>query len=57
MQKVLIILFLMTSLVACTPLQFAVANAPTLSYDGQISKDVAYGQFPRQKLDIYVPNI
>jgi acetyl esterase/lipase len=57
MQKTLTILFLMAFLVACTPLQFAVVNAPTLTYDGQISKDVPYGQLPRQELDIYVPNI
>ena len=57
MQKTLTILFLMAFLVACTPLQFAVVNAPTLTYDGQISKDVLYGQLPRQNLDIYVPNI
>ena len=57
MQKILTIIFLMTFLVACTSLQFAIVNAPTLTYDGQISKDVLYGQLPRQKLDIYVPNI
>jgi len=57
MQKILTILFFMAFLVACTPLQFAVVNAPTLTYDGQISKDVLYGQLPRQNLDIYVPNI
>jgi len=57
MQKILTILFLTTFLVACTPLQFAAVNVPTLTYDGQISKDVLYGQLPRQKLDIYVPNI
>jgi len=28
-----------------------------LAYDGQVSKDLSYGQLPRQKLDIYVPNI
>ena len=57
MQKILTIVFLIPFLVACTPLQFAVVNAPTLTYDGQISKDVPYGQLPRQELDIYVPNI
>jgi acetyl esterase/lipase len=57
MQKILYTLFFTALLVACTPLQLAVVNAPTLTYDGQISKDIPYGQFSRQKLDIYVPNI
>jgi acetyl esterase/lipase len=38
-------------------LQFALVNAPSVSYKGQIIEDVAYGQLPRQKLDIYVPDI
>lgn len=57
MQKILSSSFLATMLVACTPLQLAVVNAPVVTYEGQISKDVPYGQLPRQKLDIYVPNI
>ena len=57
MQKVLFSLILTMFLVACTPLQFALVNAPSLTYAGQISEDVSYGQFLRQKLDIYVPNI
>ncbi|MFT7234505.1 MAG: acetyl esterase/lipase [Methylophagaceae bacterium] len=57
MQKILCASFFMALLVACTPLQFAVVNAPMLTYDGQISIEVPYGQLPRQKLDIYVPDI
>jgi len=38
-------------------LQFALVNAPALTYDGEISEDVPYGELIRQKLDIYVPNI
>jgi acetyl esterase/lipase len=57
MPKILHILILTTFLTACTPLQFALVNAPSLTYEGHISEDVAYGQHSRQKLDIYVPNI
>jgi acetyl esterase/lipase len=57
MPKILFILILTTFLTACTPLQFALVNAPALTYDGQISEDVPYGELTRQKLDIYVPNI
>lgn len=57
MPKILHILILTTFLTACTPLQFALVNAPSLTYEGQISEDVAYGRHSRQKLDIYVPNI
>lgn len=57
MPKILHILILTTFLTACTPLQFALVNAPSLTYEGQISEDIIYGQFSRQKLDIYVPNI
>ena len=42
---------------ACTPLQFALVNAPSLTYDGEISEDISYGHLARQKLDIYVPKI
>jgi acetyl esterase/lipase len=57
MPKIVFILILTTFLTACTPLQFALVNVPALTYDGQISKDVPYGELTRQKLDIYVPNI
>ncbi|MFT5996472.1 MAG: acetyl esterase/lipase [Glaciecola sp.] len=59
MPKILhiLILILTTFLTACTPLQFALVNAPSLTYEGHISEDVAYGPHSRQKLDIYVPNI
>lgn len=57
MPKILFILILTTLLTACTPLQFALVNAPALTYDGEISEDVPYGELTRQKLDIYVPNI
>jgi hypothetical protein len=57
MYKTLIIIIFTTFLTACTPLQFALVNVPSLTYDGQISEDVPYGQLLRQKLDIYVPNI
>ncbi len=57
MYKMLIIIIFTTFLTACTPLQFALVNVPSLTYDGQISEDVPYGQLLRQKLDIYVPNI
>jgi len=57
MQKILYTFILTTFLTACTPLKFALVNAPSLTYDGQISADIPYGQHARQKLDIYVPNI
>lgn len=57
MQKLLYTIIFTTFLAACTPLQFALINVPSLTYEGQISEDVPYGQLPRQKLDIYVPNI
>lgn len=57
MQKILLLFTLTMFLVACTPLQFALVNVPSLTYEGKISEDIPYGQFSRQKLDIYVPNI
>ena len=57
MHKILISFITAIFLTACTTIQFAIVNAPSLTYDGQISEDVAYGQFSRQTLDIYVPNI
>lgn len=39
----------------CTKIIFATANAPKVTFDGQIIKDVAYGKEARHKLDIYVP--
>lgn len=57
MQKILCTFLMTTFLAGCTPLKFAVVNAPTLSYDGQIAKDLPYGQLAGQKLDIYVPNM
>lgn len=44
-------------MMACTPAKFALVNAPTLTYEGKIIEDVAYGDLARQKLDIYIPDI
>lgn len=41
---------------SCTPLKFALVNAPAVSFEGQIKKDIRYGQEQRQLLDIYVPD-
>jgi acetyl esterase/lipase len=57
LQKILCTLILLTLLTACTQVKFALVNAPSLAYDGQISEDISYGELPRQKLDIYLPNI
>jgi len=44
-------------LFSCTPLQFALVNAPLISYEGEIVKDVSYGEHQRQALDIYIPKV
>jgi acetyl esterase/lipase len=53
-QKIfsLSLLFILT---ACSEAKFAIANAPQLTYKGEIIRDVAYGVHERQKLDIYIP--
>lgn len=40
---------------ACTEAKFAVVNIPAITYDGVITKNVAYGDLPRLTLDIYQP--
>jgi acetyl esterase/lipase len=42
---------------ACSEAKFAVVNAPSVTYSGQIINNIAYGDNERQKLDIYIPNI
>jgi acetyl esterase/lipase len=52
------ILFTLTSLLflqSCTQIIFAVANAPVHSFGGEIRKNIPYGELPKQKLDIYLP--
>jgi acetyl esterase/lipase len=43
------------ALSACTALSFAVANAPARLSDVQRTADIAYGESPRQRLDVYRP--
>lgn len=39
----------------CTTLMFAGANIPAAFGDYELQRDLAYGQHPRQRLDVYVP--
>lgn len=41
---------------ACTPLEFFVVNAPTHVAPVTVKSDIAYGDKPEQKLDIYLPD-
>jgi acetyl esterase/lipase len=43
------------AVVACGGLAFAVANAPALFGDFERHADIAYGDNPRQHLDVYAP--
>lgn len=54
-MKIIYILFACLFITGCTKLIFATANAPTVSYDGEVFTDISYGLESRQSLDIYVP--
>ncbi|MBD3585961.1 alpha/beta hydrolase [Salinimonas sp. HHU 13199] len=54
-MKLLLIIFTTVLLGGCAKLMFATANTTTLTFDGDITEDVAYGTLPRQQLDIFVP--
>lgn len=53
--KTLVITVLLVLFTACTPVKFALVNAPVLTYDGHIIENIEYGPLSRQKLDIYIP--
>jgi acetyl esterase/lipase len=55
MIKIIFSVLVLSILSACSDIKFAVVNAPQLTYDGQIIRNIAYGDNPRQKLDIYIP--
>lgn len=40
---------------ACSQAKFSVANAPSITFNGEIVKDIPYGDLDRQRLDIYKP--
>lgn len=40
---------------SCLDLKFAIANAPSITFDGTVHKNIAYGHHEQQKLDIYQP--
>lgn len=42
-------------LLSCSEAKFAVVNMPQVTYEGQIIRDIDYGDHQRQKLDIYIP--
>lgn len=54
-MKRLIILTTCALLCGCTKLIFATANTATLSFEGDSVEDIAYGDLPRQRLNVYVP--
>ena len=54
-MKLLVIAMTCVLLTGCTKLLFATANTATLTFEGESVKDIAYGDLPRQRLDIYVP--
>ncbi|MBT0585642.1 alpha/beta hydrolase [Alteromonas oceanisediminis] len=39
----------------CAKVLFTTANTATLGFDGEIVEDIAYGDMPRQTLDMFVP--
>jgi acetyl esterase/lipase len=41
----------------CTTLMFAAANVPAAFGDHELREDLAYGPHPRQRLDVYVPEV
>ena len=55
MIKIMISFILLALTSACSQAKFAIVNAPSLTYNGKILKDIAYGDQERQKLDIYIP--
>ena len=54
-MKLLLIIFATVLLGGCAKLMFATANTTTITFDGDITEDIAYGTASRQKLDIFVP--
>lgn len=44
------------TIVSCGGLAFTAANAPALFGDFERRSDIAYGEHPRQQLDVYRPN-
>jgi acetyl esterase/lipase len=57
MIKAFTSIILTAFLFSCTSLQFALVNASLVSYEGEIVKDVSYGEHQRQALDIYIPKV
>lgn len=55
MKKMILLLVCALLVSGCTRLKLATANTTTLTFDGQIIEDQAYGPLKRQSLDIYVP--
>jgi acetyl esterase/lipase len=50
-----VIISALSLLVACSPLKTLNAVIPDNDY--MVTKDIAYGELPRQKLDVYVPRM
>lgn len=56
MIKIILSFIAIAFISACSNAKFAIVNAPALTYDGTIKKDIAYGTDERQKLDIFIPD-
>ncbi|WP_018982587.1 alpha/beta hydrolase [Salinimonas chungwhensis] len=56
-MKLLIILLTCALISGCAKVLFATANTATLTFEGKIIDDVAYGPEARQQLDIFVPEL
>lgn len=49
------VLIVLAACTGCTRIGFSVLNAPTYNNDMAVQQDIAYGDLPEQKLDVYMP--